>query len=355
MQAQLKAIVTIEYFDRATRALKRRIVYKQCLLTYEHQRNNIFIEGEAVALNFPAAIDMVKLRTARAANGQITIQAKDMTLLISGADPANCQQFCYCLEHKCGVSVKTCVRSASASFSAGIKQVGPTAFSAPTTAARLSSGKAGPAASGADSMPSMTAEQHRVVTLIKGGRNVFFTGSAGSGKSLVLRLLKRMLPSSSTFFTASTAAAAVNVEGTTIHSWAGLTAAQVAAYIAGEINVEALAASIRARKDVFRRWKATKTLFVDEISMVDAPTFDLLDALARALLVPGMPFGGIQIVVSGDFFQLRPVGKPGQEVQYAFQSNAWKTAITYCVQLTTVFRQKDAAFITMLNEIRWGR
>ena len=89
--------------------------------------------------------------------------------------------------------------------------------------------------------------------------------------------------------------------------------------------------------------------------MVDGDFFDKLEELARKIRNNGRPFGGIQLVVTGDFFQLPPVPEGGREAKFSFAAATWDTSIQHTILLTHVFRQKDPEFANMLNEMRLGR
>ena len=100
----------------------------------------------------------------------------------------------------------------------------------------------------------------------------------------------------------------------------------------------------------------TKVLIIDEVSMVDGDFFDKLEELSRKIRNNGRPFGGIQLVVTGDFFQLPPVPEGGsREARFAFAAATWNTSIQHTILLTQIFRQKDPEFASMLNEMRLGR
>ena len=103
------------------------------------------------------------------------------------------------------------------------------------------------------------------------------------------------------------------------------------------------------------RWMRTKVLIVDEVSMVDGELFDKLEEIARRIRNNGRPFGGIQLVVTGDFFQLPPVPDAKKEARFAFDAKTWDTSIQHTILLSHVFRQKDPEFASMLNEIRLGK
>lgn len=99
----------------------------------------------------------------------------------------------------------------------------------------------------------------------------------------------------------------------------------------------------------------TKILVVDEVSMVDGDLFDKLEAIARKIRNNGRPFGGIQLVVTGDFFQLPPVPDQNKEAKFAFSAATWDTSIQHTILLSHVFRQKDPEFAAMLNDMRLGK
>ncbi|KAJ0118805.1 DNA repair and recombination protein pif1 [Diaporthe amygdali] len=199
----------------------------------------------------------------------------------------------------------------------------------------------------------LSAEQENVLRMVVDDeRNIFFTGSAGTGKSLLLRaiiaaLRKKFAEKSECLAVcASTGMAAQNIGGTTIHAWGAVTP--------GIFDLDKQISFIKTCRPAHRRWKMVKVLIIDEVSMVDGQLFNLLAALAARLRKKtNKPFGGIQIVVTGDFFQLPPVTR-GNEVFFAFQSDAWKESIEHTVTLTKVFRQKDNDFIGLLNELRRG-
>jgi ATP-dependent DNA helicase PIF1 len=99
----------------------------------------------------------------------------------------------------------------------------------------------------------------------------------------------------------------------------------------------------------------TKVLIMDEVSMVDGDLFDKLEQIARTIRNNGRPFGGIQLVITGDFFQLPPVPERGTQAKFAFDAGTWTTSIEHTIGLHHVFRQKDPVFAGMLNEMREGR
>ncbi|KAH3900015.1 DNA helicase PIF1 SCDLUD_004332 [Saccharomycodes ludwigii] len=201
----------------------------------------------------------------------------------------------------------------------------------------------------------LSEEQRQVIELAKRGYNIFYTGSAGTGKSVLLRaLIKELRECNGTVaVTASTGLAACNIGGITLHSFAGIG-------LGNGSDVQLFRKVRRNRKNT-ERWKETDVLIVDEISMIAGDLLDKLDYVARHVRKRyNEPFGGIQVIFCGDFFQLPPVNKPKdrnqiQDVKFAFESKAWEETINITITLQKVFRQKgDMKFITMLNEIRLG-
>lgn len=199
----------------------------------------------------------------------------------------------------------------------------------------------------------LSQEQTQILQLVKDGHSIFYTGSAGTGKSVLLREIiktlrrKNVKSPDAVAITASTGIAACNIGGVTIHSFAGIGL--------GIESAEDLASKIRKNKKAFVRWQRTKVLIIDEVSMVDGDLFDKLSKIGSMLRKKIEPFGGIQVIVTGDFFQLPPVGKNGAQVKFAFEADLWRETIQHTYNLSKVFRQKDEEFVDMLNEMRFGR
>jgi ATP-dependent DNA helicase PIF1 len=175
----------------------------------------------------------------------------------------------------------------------------------------------------------------------------------GTGKSVLLRELIATLKKKykrdhdSVAVTASTGLAACNIGGVTLHSFAGIGL--------GKEPVPDLIRKIKRNNKAKTRWMKTKILIIDEISMVDGELFDKLEAIARAIKNNALPFGGIQLVITGDFFQLPPVPENNRMAKFAFDANTWPTTIDHTIGLTKVFRQRDPEFANMLNELRLGK
>ncbi|KAG7842417.1 hypothetical protein KL942_001155 [Ogataea angusta] len=201
---------------------------------------------------------------------------------------------------------------------------------------------------------SLSEEQRKVIEMVLYERkNIFYTGSAGTGKSFLLReiikRLKNRYGSSSIAVTASTGLAATNIEGTTINRFSGIGL--------GSGPVNKLVSMIKSRRSIVERWKGTKVLIIDELSMIDSNFFDKLNDIAKQIRGSNKPFGGIQLVLTGDFFQLPPVSlsKTGA-ARFCFDAVSWKECIDETILLTKVFRQKnDSDLIEMLNALRIGK
>ena len=200
----------------------------------------------------------------------------------------------------------------------------------------------------------LSEEQKGVLTaVVEDGKSIFFTGSAGTGKSVLMKSIITQLRSKHAkepdrvAVTASTGLAAVNIDGTTLHSFAGIGL--------GKEPATELIKKIRKTPKARQRWIRTRVLIIDEVSMIDGDLFDKLEQVARVIRNNGSPFGGIQLVVTGDFFQLPPVAEKDRTAKFSFDATTWQTCIEHTVLLTHVFRQKDATFAGMLNEMRLGR
>ncbi|CAI4047679.1 DNA helicase PIF1 SKDI_13G0780 [Saccharomyces kudriavzevii IFO 1802] len=198
----------------------------------------------------------------------------------------------------------------------------------------------------------LSKEQESIIKLAENGHNIFYTGSAGTGKSILLRemikVLKGLYGRENVAVTASTGLAACNIGGITIHSFAGIGL--------GKGDADKLYKKVRRSRKHLRRWENIGALVVDEISMLDAELLDKLDFIARKIRKNHQPFGGIQLIFCGDFFQLPPVSKdPNRPTKFAFESKAWKEGIKMTIMLQKVFRQRgDVKFIDMLNRMRLG-
>eukprot|EP00741_Cyanophora_paradoxa_P013401 tig00020685_g12940.t1 len=202
--------------------------------------------------------------------------------------------------------------------------------------------------------PELSDEQRYVVEQVLEGRNVFVTGSAGTGKSFLLRraidvLRRERGMQASLAITAPTGIAATMLGGCTVHAWAGVGL--------GKESKETLASRVEGSRRALARWERTLVLVIDEVSMLDGDLFEKLDYIGRTVRRSGSgrPFGGIQLVLVGDFLQLPPVTVGSDVKRFAFETEAWAKAGMVNIELKRVFRQRDADFVAILNELRFGR
>ncbi|MDO8515792.1 MAG: AAA family ATPase [bacterium] len=205
--------------------------------------------------------------------------------------------------------------------------------------------------------------QEEALSILKTGANVFLTGEPGSGKTYVINRYVRFLRERGIMVavTASTGIAATHIGGFTIHSWCGIGVRR--ALTKRDLD------GIASNKRIARRVRAARILVIDEISMLSAQTFALADAACRAIRASREAFGGLQIVVVGDFFQLPPVvtkdekTHEGQqaltlqhasEALFAFDSPVWGVINPIVCYLSEQHRQEDAAFLEILGALRSG-
>ncbi|CCW62959.1 unnamed protein product [Phytomonas sp. EM1] len=195
-----------------------------------------------------------------------------------------------------------------------------------------------------------TPRQAEAVVLLRDGRNVFVTGAAGTGKTAWLqRVIRDVLPQERTVVTAATGVAARALGGFTIHSFAGIGR--------GEGALDSVLRKVKSKPSAIRCWQACDVLVLDEIGMLPAHVFSLLDAVARDVRQePNKPFGGIQLLVVTDFLQLSPVARAGEEVQSVFASVAWQQCNFHGIQFTENYRHaSDARFARCCEDVRSGR
>jgi len=223
---------------------------------------------------------------------------------------------------------------------------------------------------------SLSEEQSRALDLIKQGRNVFVTGVAGTGKSLVLKktleYVQEHYDPKEYVAVAPTGSTAIALEGQTMHSFAGI----------GIPKIYKDFRKMKTNKNLRKKWENLKVLILDEVSMISGEFFDSLSKVVSDIRDDPRPFGGIQLIVCGDFLQLSPIAPQQWEVDqntralqekegletpeeardwlflnrgFAFQSLAWKDADFELVELKQVFRQSNLDFVNVLQDIRVGR
>ena len=183
------------------------------------------------------------------------------------------------------------------------------------------------------------------------GKSIFLTGPGGTGKSFLIKEIFETLKSHSgreTCLTAMTGCAALllHPKAKTLHSWSGVGL--------GTDVVPLLVGKIKKSRRATLRWLKTDTLVIDEVSMMTPDLFEKLEEIARTIRRDQRPFGGLQIIMVGDFYQLPPVSK-GEETKFVFESPLWTKLGLITHDLVQIVRQKDEAFQTILNQARCGQ
>jgi len=198
-------------------------------------------------------------------------------------------------------------------------------------------------------------EQISVFNKYTQGANIFVTGPGGTGKTALIKYIQKdaVRKGFNIQVCALTGCAAVLLEckAKTLHSWAGIGL--------GNGSVEQLVTKIMKNRFLKSNWKGTDILIVDEVSMMSQKLFELLDAIGKAVRKNSRPFGGLQLIFSGDFYQLPPVGDKDEPetTRFCFESMLWSQTFTLDnhVQLTKIFRQSDPVYQKILNQIREGK
>ena len=202
----------------------------------------------------------------------------------------------------------------------------------------------------------LSKEQEIAFHLFREGKNVFITGPAGSGKS---ELIKKIYNYSIQNFKsiqicALTGCAAVllGCKARTLHSWSGIGL--------GNSSAQTIVKKIIKNHHAKTAWRTIHILIVDEVSMLSKKLFELLNSVAQTLRRNKHPFGGIQLVFSGDFYQLPPVGNKDEHPdteKFCFESDIWNKVfdISAQIQLVKIFRQKNLDYALILNKIRQGK
>jgi len=190
-------------------------------------------------------------------------------------------------------------------------------------------------------------KQDQALEILKSGKNVFLTGEPGAGKTYTINKFTEWLDEKGIRYavTASTGIAASHIDGSTIHSWSGMGILK---------NLEeADVKGIRYNRYHYNRIITAQTLILDEVSMLDATFINDLDKVLREVHQKDKPFGGIQVVFVGDFFQLPPVSRDGV-AKFAFESESWNGADLSVCYLTEQHRQADPIFTEILRAMRFG-
>jgi len=194
----------------------------------------------------------------------------------------------------------------------------------------------------------LTKKQEDAFEYMKKGNNVFLTGPGGSGKSFILKYFidwyknQNIENESKIFITSTTGLSSLLIDGMTIHRYSGIGT--------GEKDVDSLYKKIIKMKNIKKRWCITNILIIDEISMMDGDLFDKLEILSRKIRKIDEPFGGIQLIISGDFLQLPPINSN----IFCFESFSWDFVINKIFYFDKIIRQDNIQLQNILNNIRVG-
>lgn len=200
----------------------------------------------------------------------------------------------------------------------------------------------------------LSAEQQYALDAFSTGENLFITGPGGTGKTKLISYFVKYAEERSCKIDicALTGCASLLLghNARTLHSWAGIKLAK------GPRSQ--IMASVMKNKKALANWKKAKILVIDEVSMMSEKIFELCENIARIVRKNNRPFGGIQIVCTGDFYQLPPVGTLGEPdtERFCFESEKWSTVFKpeNHIQLHTMFRQKDPKYAEILLQVRKG-
>lgn len=199
--------------------------------------------------------------------------------------------------------------------------------------------------------------QNEALNILKTGASVFLTGEPGAGKTYTINKYIDYLRDHDVdhAITASTGIAATHIGGMTIHSWSGIGIKETLS----PYDLDKIAQS----SYINRRVRKTKVLIIDEISMLRSETLSMVDAVCREIRQNSEPFGGMQVVLVGDFFQLPPIERKKEEKRqhelivenfgrFAYESPAWTRLAPVVCYISEQHRQDDANFLSLLLSIR---
>ena len=213
-------------------------------------------------------------------------------------------------------------------------------------------------------MTELSQGQQYAFEKFQRGENLFVSGPGGSGKSHLIKYFVDHLYKNNTIHqvTSTTGCSSILLSNSiriggrpiivkTIHSWSGIRL--------GKASKEDIVASVMKIKRIVREWRLVKTLIIDEISMLPSKLFKVLDEIGKKAKKNSLPFGGIQIVCLGDFFQLPPVSDwyDPESSAFCFESSTWLQTFPRenHIELTTIYRQSDPLYQRILNEVRIGK
>ena len=190
-----------------------------------------------------------------------------------------------------------------------------------------------------------------ILRLVSEKRNMLITGPGGTGKSTLIKKLTECHDNLNVTALTGCAALLLDCRAKTLHSWAGIGL--------GKDTLAKNIEHIKKKPHLKKRWTNARTLVIDEVSMLTPDLFERLDDIGRAIRKePNRPFGGIHLILVGDFCQLPPIAKDSSgdeiETRFVFESERWDKTVTTVVLLNKIWRQKDPVYQRILSEVRMG-
>jgi ATP-dependent DNA helicase PIF1 len=189
---------------------------------------------------------------------------------------------------------------------------------------------------------SLTKEQEQVMNYVEKGHSMFVSGPGGVGKSYLIKCIYDTFDSVTITALTGCAATLLGDSASTLHSWAGIGL--------GGDNIDDLVKEIRIRKKA-DNWRRCQILVIDEVSMLTGVMLDTLNAIAKIIRKNELPFGGIQLLLFGDLYQLPPINKTEG---FVFDGQSWKECIEFVFNLKKIIRQTDTDWQRVLNKVRRG-
>lgn len=188
----------------------------------------------------------------------------------------------------------------------------------------------------------LNKEQQNALSYILQGDNVFVTGGGGTGKTVLINYFVKHYNNKNIAVTSTTGTSAILIKGTTLHSYTGIGL--------GKGSMYSMLTKIKKKKYLRERWKRLDILIIDEISMLNPDLFDKLEEIARNIRRDDRPFGGIQLILSGDFCQLPCIDSNN----FCFEAKSWDKCIDKTIYLKEIMRQTDKKLQKVLNSLRLG-